>query len=65
MLPKFRKDPDGGLTLYLQHESPGKELESNWLPAPKGPFLAVLRLYRPREAALNGRWTVPPMKRVE
>ena len=65
MLPKFKKDADGGLTLYLQNESPGKDLESNWLPAPKGPFMAVMRLYWPKESALNGTWTAPPLKRVK
>jgi hypothetical protein len=64
MLPKFKKDADGGLTLYVQNESPGKDLEANWLPAPKGPFMAVLRLYRPKEAALDGKWTAPPLNRV-
>ena len=39
MLPQFVKDADGGLTLYVQNELPGKDKEPNWLPAPKGPFL--------------------------
>ena len=64
MLPKFKKDSDGGLTLYIQNESPGKELEMNWLPAPKGPFMVVMRLYWPKETALDGKWTAPPLKRV-
>ncbi|MBS0260705.1 MAG: DUF1254 domain-containing protein [Planctomycetes bacterium] len=65
MLPKFKKDADGGLTLYIQNESPGKDLEPNWLPAPQGPFMAVMRLYWPKEAALNGTWTAPPLKRIK
>ena len=65
MLPKFKKDADGGLTLYVQNESPGKDLEANWLPAPRGPFMAVMRLYRPKEAALDGKWTAPPLNRVK
>jgi hypothetical protein len=65
MLPKLKKDADGGLTLYIQNESPGKELESNWLPAPKGPFSSYLRLYRPEETALNGSWTAPKMEAVK
>ncbi len=65
MLPNFKKDSDGGLTLYFQNESPGKELESNWLPAPKGPFMLVMRLYWPREAVLDGKWTAPPLKLIK
>jgi hypothetical protein len=65
MLPDLKRDADGGITLYIQHESPGKGKESNWLPAPKGPFLAALRLYWPRPEALEGKWTAPPLERVE
>ncbi|MBX7042121.1 MAG: DUF1254 domain-containing protein [Ignavibacteria bacterium] len=61
MMEKLRKDPDGGLTIYVQKESPGPDLESNWLPAPEGPFTCVLRLYWPKEEALNGSWKMPPM----
>jgi hypothetical protein len=64
MLPQFVKDADGGLTLYLQNESPGKEKEPNWLPAPKGPFLVFMRLYWPKEAALDGTWKQPPMTKT-
>jgi hypothetical protein len=45
MLPDLKRDQDGGLTIYIQHDSPGKEKESNWLPAPDGPFLIALRMY--------------------
>ena len=65
MLPSFKKDSDGGLTLYIQNESPGKDLESNWLPAPKGPFMVVMRLYWPQESAIEGKWTVPALKRMK
>jgi len=64
MLPDLQRDSDGGLTLYLQHDSPGKDRESNWLPAPKGEFFAVMRLYWPKEEALNGTWKQPPLRRV-
>ena len=47
---------DGSLTLYLQHESPGKDKESNWLPAPNGNFYVSIRTYRPREEITNGTW---------
>ncbi len=65
MLDDFVRDKDGGITLYLQHDSPGTEQESNWLPAPEGPFSAVLRLYWPKAEALDGTWTPPPVRRVE
>lgn len=64
MLPQFKRDPDGGLTLLIQHESPGKEWEANWLPAPKGPFFMAMRIYWPKEEALSGKWKQPPLKRT-
>ncbi|MDR7133888.1 hypothetical protein J2X06_001072 [Lysobacter niastensis] len=65
MLPQFKRDADGGLTLLIQNESPGKDKESNWLPAPKGPFAMALRLYWPKEEAVNGKWTQPPLRRAQ
>ncbi|WP_204139786.1 DUF1254 domain-containing protein [Halomicronema sp. CCY15110] len=65
MMSQFVKDSDGGLTLYFQHESPGKDQEANWLPAPKGPFLVVMRLYWPKAEAIDGTWAAPPMTKVQ
>ena len=64
MLPDLKRDPDGGITLYLQNDSPGAKKESNWLPAPKGPFWTALRLYWPKKEAVDGSWTAPKMNRV-
>jgi hypothetical protein len=64
MLPGMKKNADGSLTLYIQKDSPGKDKESNWLPAPKGPFAMAMRLYWPKEAALRGQWTAPPLQAV-
>jgi len=64
MLPKLKKDADGGITLLLQNETPGPDAESNWLPVPKGPFVAVMRLYWPKPEALDGQWKAPPLERV-
>ena len=48
MLPDLKKNPDGSLTIYLSKDSPGKDKESNWLPAPDGPMFVVMRLYWPK-----------------
>jgi hypothetical protein len=64
MLPDMKRDPDGGLTLYIQHESPGKDRQSNWLPAPSGSFFVVLRLYWPQPEALDGTWKQPPLEKT-
>jgi hypothetical protein len=64
MLPDLKVNSDGSLTLYIQKDSPGKEKEPNWLPAPDGPIYVVMRLYWPREEALTGEWTPPAVVRV-
>lgn len=64
----FVTDPDGSIELYIQAGSPGKDKEANWLPAPKGKFTLVLRLYEPSKTApsiLDGSWTPPPVRRAE
>ena len=65
MLPQLKRDADGGLTLLIQNESPGKDKEANWLPAPKGPFVMAMRLYWPKEEAVDSKWTAPPAKKAE
>ena len=53
------KDADGGLTIALQKDSPGKDKESGWLPAPAGPMVVVLRVYWPKEPVYSGKWVAP------
>ncbi len=58
----LKNNADGTLTLYFQNESPGKDKEANWLPAPKGKFILMLRMYWPKEkdpSILNGSWKPP------
>ena len=55
---------DGSLDLYIQHQDPGADKESNWLPAPRGPLGVTMRLYAPQPAALQGHWAPPPIKRT-
>lgn len=64
MLQQFVKDADGGITFYVQNQSPGKDKEPNWLPAPKGPFIMFMRLYWPKDEALNGTWKQPPLAKT-
>lgn len=64
MLPSLVADPDGGYTFYVQNASPGPGKEANWLPAPKGPFQMVMRLYWPKPDALNGTWKPPQAVKV-
>ena len=55
---------DGSLDIYIQHESPGIDKESNWLPAPKEPISMVMRLYVPRMEIRDGSWSPPAVKKV-
>jgi hypothetical protein len=71
MLPDMQKNEDGSLTLYIQKDSPGKEKESNWLPAPNGPIYLVMRLYWPKKEAPSvlppgsGSWKPPALQQVK
>lgn len=60
----LKTNADGSTTLYFQAESPGKDKESNWLPAPKGEFIPMMRMYGPKPdspSVLNGTWAPPPI----
>jgi hypothetical protein len=65
MLKAFKYGADGSLTLYVQKSSPGPALEANWLPAPDGPFYAVLRMYLPGPDVVSGAWKKPPLRPVQ
>lgn len=64
MLPGLKRDADGGLTLYIQSESPGADKQANWLPAPKGPFMMAARYYWPKPELLEGKWSSPAVRRT-
>ncbi len=64
---KFKTNADGSVDIYIQNDSPGKDKEQNWLPAPKDKFMLTLRMYRPKEkspSVLNGTWKIPPIKKI-
>jgi hypothetical protein len=61
----FKYNADGSLDLYFQKESPGKDKEANWLPAPKAAFNITMRLYSPKSEALTGKWSPPPVTRIQ
>jgi hypothetical protein len=61
---KLKFNEDGSLDLYVQHESPGTDKESNWLPSPKEGFNLILRLYWPKENVLNGEWKPPKIQKT-
>jgi hypothetical protein len=63
----LKSNPDGSTDLYIQKDSPGSDKESNWLPAPGGDFVLMLRLYWPDESdpsIIDGSWKIPPVKKV-
>lgn len=70
MLPAMNKNADGSLTLYIQKDSPGKDKEANWLPAPNGEVYLVMRLYWPKTEdpsilpAGKGTWQPPAVVRT-
>ena len=57
----LRLNDDGSLTLSIQHDDPGEEERSNWLPAPEGKFYVICRMYIPKKAALTGAYKLPPI----
>ncbi len=63
--PGLKTAEDGSITLYMSVESPGEDKESNWLPAPEGPWWVVMRTYGPGETIRDKTWKVPPVKQVD
>jgi hypothetical protein len=64
MSEKLTNNPDGSLTLYIQHHSPGKENETNWLPAPEEEFFLMMRMYQPTEKLLQGDYIIPAIGEI-
>jgi hypothetical protein len=60
----FTPNEDGSVSIYLQHKSPGPNKETNWLPAPDGPFALALRIYWPEQDVLDGSWKPSAIKKV-
>jgi hypothetical protein len=63
----LKSNPDGSTDLYIQKDSPGADKEANWLPAPSGDFVLMLRMYWPDESdpsIIDRSWKIPPVKKV-
>lgn len=63
----LKANSDGSVDLYIQKDSPGADKEANWLPAPAGKFILMLRMYWPNESnpsIIDGTWTIPPVKKA-
>ena len=62
---ELKYQPDGSLEIYIQHESPEQDRQSNWLPAPAGDFNLIFRAYLPRHEIQDGTWKVPPVRQID
>ena len=63
----LKSNPDGSVDLYIQKDLPGADKEANWLPAPDGKFILMLRMYWPsekRRSIITGSWEIPPVKKA-
>jgi hypothetical protein len=65
MLQQSKRYADGGLMLLIRNESHGIGKEANWLPAPKGPFFMAMRLYRPKDEAIQCKWIKQNVVKVQ
>lgn len=61
---QLKKNEDGSVDIYIQHDSPGQDKESNWLPAPTGNFILMFRFYWPKPVIINGEWVPPKVNKV-
>ena len=58
----LKANADGSVDLYIQKDSPGADKEANWLPAPAGKFILMMRMYWPDESPpsiIDGTWSPP------
>jgi hypothetical protein len=61
----LKTNPDGSIDIYVQAVSPGKNLESNWLPSPAGEdFNLVMRMYWPNQSVIDGTWKIPGLEKI-
>jgi len=65
---ELKANKDGSVDLSLQHDTPGKDKESNWLPTPEGRFIPMLSLYWPKEklpSILDGTWVISAAQKAK
>ncbi len=59
----LQTNSDGSLTLYAGAKSPGKDKETNWLPAPDTPFSLYIRCYAPKQEVIDASWKPPKVEK--
>jgi Protein of unknown function (DUF1214) len=65
-ISNLKRDPDGGLTIYIQAASPGQDKETNWLPSTKsGPMFVIVRTYMPDKEIVEQKWQIPGIIEVK
>lgn len=60
----LKYNADGSLTIYIQHEKPNNEKQSNWLPAPADDFAMTIRAYGPKPELVSGTWIPPAVIKI-
>jgi len=63
--PGLQRDAEGALTIVMQQNQPAQpERRANWLPTPASGFRPILRMYEPHAAVFDGRYELPPIRKV-
>jgi len=60
----LKNNTDSSLDISISSKNPGQAKESNWLPAPDGPFTLLLRMYIPDDSVVKGQYQIPPVEKV-
>jgi len=62
MTDGLQYNADGSLDIYIQHQPPGADRESNWLPAPEFNFAMTMRAFEPDASIISGEYQFPEIQ---